>query len=54
LFVGASPEFTANMSGLYFNEKATVKEPNLAAKDVVEQEKLESWTREVMKKGGWM
>jgi NAD(P)-dependent dehydrogenase (short-subunit alcohol dehydrogenase family) len=52
LFVVASPEFTAEMSGLYFNEKATVKEPNPAAKDVVEQEKLESWTKEVMKKGG--
>lgn len=54
LFVAASPEFTSELSGLYFNEFAQTKEPNLAAKDVNEQERLEAWTREEMKRGGWI
>ena len=54
LFVGASPEFTAEMSGLYFNEKAIVKEPSPAAKKGEEREKLEKWTAEKMKADGWI
>jgi len=54
LFVGASQDFTADMSGLYFDEHATVKEPNLAAKDQGEQEKLEAWAKTEMEKGGWI
>lgn len=54
LFVGASPEFGSDLSGLYFDESARVKEPNVAARNVAEQEKLEQWTREVMKEGGWI
>ncbi|KAH7416874.1 hypothetical protein BKA64DRAFT_280522 [Cadophora sp. MPI-SDFR-AT-0126] len=54
IFVGASPEFGSEMSGLYFDEFSRVKEPNVAAKDVAEQERLEQWTREVMKEGGWI
>lgn len=54
LFVGASPEFGSDLSGMYFDELARVKEPNVAAKDVAEQERLEQWTREVMKEGGWI
>ena len=54
LFVGASPEFGSDLSGQYFEESARVKEPNVAARDVAEQEKLEQWTREVMKEGGWI
>lgn len=54
VFVAASAEFGQDMSGLYFDEFARVKEPNVAAKDVGEQEKLEEWTRGVMKEGGWI
>ncbi|TVY92198.1 putative oxidoreductase [Lachnellula willkommii] len=54
LFVAASPEFTAAMSGKYFNEKAGLKEPNPGTKDVEEQIRLEKWTREAMQKGGWI
>lgn len=54
LFVGASPEFTADLSGLYFDELAKVAKPNAAAGDESERVKLEKWTREVMKKGGWI
>jgi len=54
LYVGASPDFTADMSGKYFDEKARLKEPNPAANEVEEQMRLEKWTRDVMKKGGWI
>lgn len=54
LFVSASQEFQLSMSGLYFDEFGRVKEPNVAANRVEEQEKLEQWTREVMKEGGWI
>ncbi|CZR67245.1 related to dehydrogenases with different specificities (related to short-chain alcohol dehydrogenases) [Phialocephala subalpina] len=54
LFVGASPEFTADLSGLYFDEFAKVAKTNAAADDEGERVKLEKWTREVMKKGGWI
>ncbi|KAL2064066.1 hypothetical protein VTL71DRAFT_4560 [Oculimacula yallundae] len=54
VFVGASPDFRSELSGLYFNEFAKAKEPNVAAKDLVGQEKLELWTKEVMKEGGWI
>jgi len=54
LFVAASPEFTSEMSGLYFNEKATVKEPNPVAKEVDERTTLEEWTTTEMKSGGWI
>lgn len=42
------------MGGCYFDEFARVKEPNVATKDGEEQERLEMWTREVMKEGGWI
>ncbi|TVY37126.1 putative oxidoreductase [Lachnellula occidentalis] len=54
LFVGASPEFTAAMSGKYFNEKAVLKEPNPGSNEVEEQIRLEKWTREAMQNGGWI
>jgi NAD(P)-dependent dehydrogenase (short-subunit alcohol dehydrogenase family) len=56
LFVGASPDFTAAMCGSYFDEKANMADSraNAAAKDEKEQAKLEKWSREVMKKGGWI
>lgn len=56
LFVGASPDFTADMCGAYFDEKAQVAESktNAVAKNEKEQAKLEKWTREVMEKGGWI
>lgn len=54
VFVAASPQFTAEQSGLYFNEFATVKEPNPASKDKDEQERLEKWTKAEMKEGGWI
>ncbi|KAE8447093.1 hypothetical protein EG329_011077 [Mollisiaceae sp. DMI_Dod_QoI] len=47
LFVGASPEFTADLSGLYFDEKAKVAKANPAANED-ECLKLEKWTREVI------
>jgi len=54
LFAGASPEFTAEMSGEYLNEKAAKKACNPSALDVEERKRLEEWTAEEMKKGGWM
>jgi hypothetical protein len=42
------------MSGKYFNEKAQLKEPNPASKEVEEQTRLEKWTHDVMEKGGWI
>ncbi|KUJ07101.1 NAD(P)-binding protein [Mollisia scopiformis] len=54
VFVGASPAFTADMCGLYFDEKARVAKENAAARDPNEREKLEKWTVEELKKGGWI
>jgi NAD(P)-dependent dehydrogenase (short-subunit alcohol dehydrogenase family) len=54
LFACASPEFKADMSGLYFDEKAKVKESGVASMSVEEREKLESWTVEQMKSGKWI
>lgn len=54
LYVGASPMFKAEMSGLYFDEFAQVKEPNPVAKDEGEQEKLDEWAKGEMEKGGWI
>jgi NAD(P)-dependent dehydrogenase (short-subunit alcohol dehydrogenase family) len=54
LFAGASPEFGAEMSGLYFDEKARLKESSAASMNVEEKEKLETWTVEQMKAGGWI
>lgn len=54
LFVAASPEFTADMSGLFFDEKANVSKPNASASEVAQREKLEKWTGEKMKAGGWL
>jgi len=54
LFVGASPEFKADMSGLYFNEFARLKACNPAADDEGEQKRLENWTQSEMEKGGWI
>jgi hypothetical protein len=54
LFSGASPDFKRNMSGIYLNEKAVEVKPSKAALDVSEREKLEEWTVEKMKAGGWI
>ena len=54
LFVSASPDFKVEMSGLYFSEKAVVKEPSPAATNIEERQRLEKWTVEKMKAGGWI
>jgi NAD(P)-dependent dehydrogenase (short-subunit alcohol dehydrogenase family) len=54
LFVAASPQFKREMSGLYFDNKASIMEPSPAAMSEEERLKLETWTQEVMKKGGWI
>jgi NAD(P)-dependent dehydrogenase (short-subunit alcohol dehydrogenase family) len=54
LFTSASPKFTKADSGLYFNEKVVVSEPNPVARDVEERQRLEVWTEEKMKSGGWI
>jgi NAD(P)-dependent dehydrogenase (short-subunit alcohol dehydrogenase family) len=54
LFGGASPDFTAGMSGIYLNQKAVEKKCNPAALDVEERERLERWTANEMKVGGWI
>lgn len=56
LFVAASPDFTAAMCGEYFHQKASIfnDHMNAAAKDEEEQAKLEQWTQDPMKKGGWV
>jgi hypothetical protein len=46
--------FKAEMSGLYFDEFAQVKEPNPVAKDEGEQKKLNEWAEGGMEKGGWI
>jgi NAD(P)-dependent dehydrogenase (short-subunit alcohol dehydrogenase family) len=54
LFTGASPEFTSDMSGLYFNEKAIVAPPNPVVFEVDERERLEQWTVKALRSGGWL
>lgn len=54
LFSGASPDFTGDMSGVYLNEKAVEVKPGPAALDVGERARLEKWTAEKMKAGGWI
>jgi NAD(P)-dependent dehydrogenase (short-subunit alcohol dehydrogenase family) len=54
LFVGASTEMAAGLSGLYFDEFGRVKNPNKAAMDEVEREKLEKWTTSVMLNNKWI
>jgi len=54
LFAGASPEFTEKMSGEFLGETAEVTEPNPIARDVKERQRLEDWTQEQMKAGGWI
>jgi NAD(P)-dependent dehydrogenase (short-subunit alcohol dehydrogenase family) len=54
LFAGASPDFTADMSGVYLNEKAVAKSCNPAALDANQREELEQWTAKAMKSGGWV
>ena len=56
LFVGASPDFPVDKCGAYFDQKANVAEvrTNAAANDENEQVKSENWSREEMKKGGWI
>lgn len=54
VYTGASNQFTAEMSGKYFNEKAKMKEPNPASKDQAGLERLEQWTKEVVGKDGWL
>lgn len=54
LFAGASPEFIADLSVLYFDEYAKVANASGVADGEGERAKLENWTREVMKKGGWI
>jgi NAD(P)-dependent dehydrogenase (short-subunit alcohol dehydrogenase family) len=54
LYVGASPEFKAAMSGKYFDHKTNLRAPNPAAEDPEERRKLELWTVEKMTAGGWL
>ena len=54
LFSCASPEFTKEMSGIYLNEKAVEVKPSAAALDPAERKRLEKWTVEKMKVGGWI
>jgi NAD(P)-dependent dehydrogenase (short-subunit alcohol dehydrogenase family) len=54
VFVAASPQFTGDLSGLYFDEFAKVKDSSLASKDDGERRRLEEWTTRVMKEGGWI
>jgi hypothetical protein len=54
LFSGASHDFKKEMSGPYLNEKAVEVKPSAAALDVGERERLERWTEEKMKAGGWI
>jgi NAD(P)-dependent dehydrogenase (short-subunit alcohol dehydrogenase family) len=54
LFVAASPEFTAELSGRYFDQKAKEKKCNPVAENVEEQERLENWTVERMREGDWI
>jgi NAD(P)-dependent dehydrogenase (short-subunit alcohol dehydrogenase family) len=54
LFAGASPDFTANMSGEFLGETAEVIEPKPISRDVKELQRLEEWTEKNMKAGGWI
>jgi NAD(P)-dependent dehydrogenase (short-subunit alcohol dehydrogenase family) len=54
IFVAASEDFHSDMSGKYFNEYATLKEPNPTSKDKNEVKKLEEWTWEHMAKDGFL
>lgn len=54
LFSGASSDFKREMSGIYLNEKAIEIDPSAAALDVGERQRLEKWTLEKMKAGGWI
>ena len=54
LFSGASPDFTGEMSGAYLNEKAIEVKPSPAGVDIAERERLEKWTVEKLKAGGWI
>lgn len=54
IFVGASDEFHKELSGKYFDEYATLKEPNVACKDEVEVQKLEEWSWDQMSRAGFL
>lgn len=54
LFAAASPEFTGEISGAFLSERAEVDEPNPIARDVKERQRLEGWTEEKMRSGGWI
>ena len=54
LFAAASPEFTREISRVFLGETAEVDKPNPIARDVDERQRLEGWTEEKMKSGGWI
>ncbi|KAM0550582.1 hypothetical protein ACHAPJ_008840 [Fusarium lateritium] len=54
LFCVASPDFKQSQSGTYFQRIAEAGWQSCMAKDEALAEKLEKWTEEEMKKGGWV
>lgn len=54
LFAAASHDFTGKISWVFLNEKAAVGKPNPVARDIKERQRLEEWTEEKMKSGGWI
>lgn len=54
LFAGASPDFTASMSGVYLTEKAVEKKCHPVTMKEEARDELEQWTVQEMKSGGWI
>ncbi|KAM0469993.1 hypothetical protein ACHAPX_010177 [Trichoderma viride] len=54
LFCAASPQMKANQSGTYFQRIAEAGRESAIAKDMKLAERLYQWTKEIMKKEGWV
>ena len=54
LFCVASNDYTHELSGKYFNEKAKVTDPSKLAMDEDLRVELEVWTEGMMRKKGWL